>query len=49
MRQPVEQTARDAIPVQDAHVRPMMGFQILEPLPALSAPYERVDPFILVH
>src|SRR4249919_678014 len=49
MRQPVEQTSRDAILVEDAHVRPMMGFEILEPLPARSVPYERVDPFILVH
>jgi hypothetical protein len=49
MRQPVEETSRDAILVEDAHVRPMMGFEILEPLPARSVPYERVDPFILVH
>jgi redox-sensitive bicupin YhaK (pirin superfamily) len=49
MRQPVEQTSRDAVLVEDAHVRPMMGFEILEPLPARSVPYERVDPFILVH
>ena len=49
MRQAVEETSRDAILVEDAHVRPMMGFEILEPLPARSVPYERVDPFILVH
>jgi hypothetical protein len=36
-------------PGEDAHIRPMMGFQILEPLPTRSVPYERVDPFILVH
>ena len=49
MRQAVKETSRDAILVEDAHVRPMMGFEILEPLPARSVPYERVDPFILVH
>jgi len=49
MRQPVEETSRDAILVEDAHVRRMMGFEILEPLPARSVPYDRVDPFILVH
>src|SRR6266566_7828281 len=45
----VDETPRDAVLVEDAHVRPMMGFKILEPLPTRSVPYERVDPFILVH
>jgi redox-sensitive bicupin YhaK (pirin superfamily) len=49
MTQTVEGTARDAVLVEDAHVRSMMGFEILEPLPTRSAPYERLDPFILVH
>jgi redox-sensitive bicupin YhaK (pirin superfamily) len=49
MRQQVEETSRDAILVEDAHIRPVMGFEILEPLPTRSVPYERVDPFILVH
>jgi quercetin 2,3-dioxygenase len=49
MQQQVEQTSRDAILVEDAHIRPMMGFEILEPLPTRSLPYERLDPFILVH
>lgn len=49
MEQPVEQESREAILVEDAHIRPMMGFEILEPLPSRSVPYERVDPFILVH
>ena len=49
MTQSVEGTARDAVLVEDAHVRSMMGFEILEPLPTRSAPYERLDPFILVH
>jgi redox-sensitive bicupin YhaK (pirin superfamily) len=49
MRHHVEEASRDAILVEDAHVRPMMGFQILEPLPTRTVPYERLDPFILVH
>jgi redox-sensitive bicupin YhaK (pirin superfamily) len=49
MRQQVDQAARDAILVEDAHVRSMMGFEILEPLPSRSVPYERSDPFLLVH
>ncbi len=35
--------------VQDAHIRPMMGLEILEPLPFRTIPYSLVDPFILVH
>src|SRR3989442_15862642 len=42
-------TSRDVVLVEDAHIRPMMGFEILEPLPTRSVPYERLDPFILVH
>ncbi len=42
-------TAREAVLVEDAHVRPMMGFEVLEPVPTRSAPYERLDPFILLH
>jgi redox-sensitive bicupin YhaK (pirin superfamily) len=34
---------------EDAHVRPMMGLSVLEPLPSRHIPYERVDPYILVH
>jgi hypothetical protein len=49
MRQAVEHATRDAVLVEDAHVRPMMGFEILEPVPTRSAPYERLDPFILLH
>jgi quercetin 2,3-dioxygenase len=45
----MSQTSREAVLVEDAHVRPMMGFEILEPVPTRSAPYERLDPFILVH
>jgi len=49
MQHRVEETSRDAILVEDAHIRPMMGFEILEPLPSRSVPYAQVDPFILVH
>src|SRR6476660_5402619 len=40
---------RDAILVEDAHVRPMMGLEVLEPVPARNVPYELSDPYILVH
>jgi redox-sensitive bicupin YhaK (pirin superfamily) len=49
VEQQVETAMREAVLVEDAHIRPMMGFQILEPVPTRSAPYERLDPFILVH
>jgi redox-sensitive bicupin YhaK (pirin superfamily) len=49
MKEQVVKTERDAVLVEDAHIRPMMGFEILEPLPSRSVPYERLDPFILVH
>jgi hypothetical protein len=45
----VATTERDVIHVEDAHHRPMMGLDILEPLPSRDIPYEQVDPFILVH
>jgi quercetin 2,3-dioxygenase len=44
-----EATPREAVLVEDAHVRPMMGFKILEPVPSRTVPYELTDPFILVH
>jgi len=40
---------REVLRVEDAHVRPMMGLDILEPLPSRRIPYRLVDPFILVH
>jgi redox-sensitive bicupin YhaK (pirin superfamily) len=49
MMNQVDTTGRDAVLVEDAHIRSMMGFEILEPLPSRSVPYEQVDPFILVH
>jgi len=45
----VEETERDAVLVEDAALIRMMGFPVLEALPSRSVPYERVDPFILVH
>jgi redox-sensitive bicupin YhaK (pirin superfamily) len=55
MRQPVEeaeqieQTVRDAVLVEDAALIRMMGMPVLEALPSRGAPYDVVDPFILVH
>ena len=49
MRQAVEDTERDAILVEDAALIRMMGMPVLEALPSGAVPYERVDPFILVH
>lgn len=40
---------REIVLVEDAHVRPMMGINVLEPLPSRNIPYVDVDPFILVH
>ncbi len=49
MDQKVATRSREAVLVEDAHVRSMMGFDILEPVPTRSIPYERLDPFILLH
>jgi redox-sensitive bicupin YhaK (pirin superfamily) len=40
---------REIVLVEDAHIRPMMGQSVLEPLPSRHIPYAVVDPFILVH
>src|SRR5438105_13556717 len=48
MSQQVE-TARDAVLVEEAALIRMMGLPVLEALPSRRAPYEVVDPFILVH
>jgi len=45
----VETTARDAVLVEDAARIRMMGLPVLEALPARGVPYQRSDPFILVH
>src|SRR5256712_2306013 len=49
MRQEVEETARDAILVEDASLIRMMGMAVLEAVASRGAPYERTEPFILVH
>jgi len=45
----IETEQREAVLVEDAHIRPMMGLEILEPLPSARIPYAMVDPYILVH
>jgi quercetin 2,3-dioxygenase len=45
----IDTAQRDIILVEDAHIRPMMGNQVLEPLPSRNIPYSMVDPYILVH
>jgi hypothetical protein len=47
--QELQTTGRAAVLVEDAHIRPMMGFGVIEALPSREVPYEAVDPFILVH
>jgi len=42
-------TPREILFVEAAHIRPMMGIDILESLPSAHIPYRLVDPFILVH
>jgi redox-sensitive bicupin YhaK (pirin superfamily) len=49
VRQQIEYTERDAILVEDAARIRVMGMPILEALPSRGAPYEQVDPFILLH
>jgi redox-sensitive bicupin YhaK (pirin superfamily) len=45
----IETAQRGVVLVEDAHIRPMMGNQVLESLPSRHIPYTQVDPFILVH
>jgi quercetin 2,3-dioxygenase len=45
----IDTEQRQAVVVEDAHARPMMGLEILEPLPSAQIAYRMVDPFILVH
>jgi redox-sensitive bicupin YhaK (pirin superfamily) len=45
----IETMDREAVLVEPAHVRPMMGLEVLEPVPARNVPYELSDPYILVH
>jgi redox-sensitive bicupin YhaK (pirin superfamily) len=45
----VDTAQREVVLVEEAHVRPVMGQSVLEPLPSRHIPYSMVDPFILVH
>ena len=45
----IDTLEREIILVEDAHIRPMMGLEILEPLPSRNINYALVDPYILVH
>lgn len=45
----VDTAQREIVLVEDAHIRPMMGNQVLESLPSRNIPYSLVDPYILVH
>jgi len=45
----VETVEREVVLVEDAHLRPMMGLEVLEPVPGRNVPYNLSDPFILVH
>jgi redox-sensitive bicupin YhaK (pirin superfamily) len=45
----IDTKEREVVLVEDAHVRPMMGLEVLEPLPSARIPYSLVDPYILVH
>ena len=45
----IETVQREVIRVETAHVRPMMGIDVIESLPLPGVPYQAVDPFILVH
>jgi redox-sensitive bicupin YhaK (pirin superfamily) len=45
----IQTAERDVVLLEDAHIRPMMGLNVLEPLPSAHIPYAAVDPFILVH
>src|SRR3979409_1996717 len=45
----IDTEQRQTVLVEDAHIRPMMGNQVLESLPSRHIPYSLVDPYILVH
>lgn len=49
MKQIAERMEREAALVEDAALIRMMGMPVLEAVPSRAAPYERTDPFILVH
>ncbi|MDP9271785.1 MAG: pirin family protein [Chloroflexota bacterium] len=45
----IDTAEREVVLVEEAHVRPMMGINVLESLPSRQIGYELVDPYILVH
>ena len=45
----IDTAQREIVLVEDAHIRPMMGNQVLESLPSRHIPYSLVDPYIPVH
>src|ERR1700704_2807948 len=45
----IDTAQREIVLVEDAHIRPMMGNEVLESLPSRNIPYSMVDPYILVH
>lgn len=49
MAQITERIEREAVLVEDAALIRTMGMPVLEAVPSHAAPYERTDPFILVH
>src|SRR6202521_1428241 len=45
----IDTAQREIVLVEDPHIRPMMGNQVLQSLPSRHIPYSLVDPYILVH
>src|SRR5205807_5483166 len=45
----IDSAQRESILVEDARIRPVMGLEVLEPLPSARIPYSLVDPVIPVH
>src|SRR5207237_9800411 len=45
----IETAQREIVVVEDAHIRPMMGNQVLESLPSRHIPYSLVDPYNHLH
>lgn len=41
----LDTSQREIVQVEDARIRPMMGINVLEPLPSRRIPYALVDPF----
>lgn len=40
----IDTAQREVVLIEEAHIRPMMGLDILEPLPSARIPYPMVDP-----